>query len=106
MSGLGGKYLCSELANKLLDRLIQRSNAEDGGVDISKNFSMREIDVLHLIAEGLTNSEMSERLFISKRTIEGHRQSSDRKNRLQKYSLIDQVRGFKRNSAVMVGKVQ
>ena len=73
--GLGGRYLCSELANKLLDRLIQRSNAEYGGVDISKNFSMREIDVLHLIAEGLTNSEMSERLFISKRTIEGHRQS-------------------------------
>jgi len=73
--GLGGRYLSSELANKLLDRLIQRSNAEYGGVDISKNFSMREIDVLHLIAEGLTNSEMSERLFISKRTIEGHRQS-------------------------------
>jgi len=71
----GGKYLCSELANKLLERLIQRSNAEFGGVDISKNFSMREIDVLHLIAEGLTNSEMSERLFISKRTIEGHRQN-------------------------------
>jgi DNA-binding NarL/FixJ family response regulator len=71
----GGKYLCSELANRLLDRLIQRSNAEDGGVDISKNFSIREIDVLNLIAEGLTNTQMSERLFISKRTIEGHRQS-------------------------------
>jgi DNA-binding CsgD family transcriptional regulator len=36
---------------------------------------MREIEILHLIAEGLTNSEMSDKLFISKRTIEGHRQS-------------------------------
>jgi DNA-binding NarL/FixJ family response regulator len=73
--GLGGKYLCTELTNKLLEKLIQRSNVEHGGIDLHKNFSMREIDVLHLIAEGLTNSEMSERLFISKRTIEGHRQS-------------------------------
>jgi DNA-binding NarL/FixJ family response regulator len=71
----GNKYLCTELAMKQLDRLIQKSNMEYGGVDISKNFSMREIDVLHLIAEGLTNAEMSDRLFISKRTVEGHRQS-------------------------------
>ena len=71
----GNKYLCSELSIRLLDRLIQKSNMEYGGVDISKNFSMREIDVLHLIAEGLTNAEMSDRLFISKRTVEGHRQS-------------------------------
>lgn len=71
----GNKYLCTELAMRQLDRLIQKSNMEYGGVDISKNFSMREIDVLHLIAEGLTNSEMSDRLFISKRTVEGHRQS-------------------------------
>ena len=39
------------------------------------DFSMREMEVLHLIAEGLTNTEMSDKLFISKRTIEGHRQS-------------------------------
>jgi DNA-binding NarL/FixJ family response regulator len=71
----GNKYLCTELSIRQLDRLIQKSNMEYGGVDISKNFSMREIDVLHLIAEGLTNSEMSEKLFISKRTVEGHRQS-------------------------------
>jgi len=71
----GGKYLCSELSNKLLDRLIQRSNAAYGGADIRKNFSVREINVLKLIAEGLTNSEMAERLFISKRTVEGHRQT-------------------------------
>ena len=71
----GYKYLCTELAIRQLDRLIQKSNMEYGGVDITKNFSSREIDVLHLIAEGLTNSEMSDRLFISKRTVEGHRQS-------------------------------
>ncbi len=71
----GGKYLCSELSNKLLDRLIQQSYFDDGVSPTHKNFSTRELAVLQLMAEGLTNIEMSERLFISKRTIEGHRQS-------------------------------
>jgi DNA-binding NarL/FixJ family response regulator len=71
---IGGKYLCAELAIGMLDKLIQ--NGYNSVVSDTKiDFSVREIEVLHLIAEGLTNSEMSDRLFISKRTIEGHRQS-------------------------------
>jgi DNA-binding NarL/FixJ family response regulator len=72
---IGGKYLCSELAIRLLDKLIQTSNTQVLSPDLSVELSMREIEILHLIAEGLTNSEMSDKLFISKRTIEGHRQS-------------------------------
>ena len=72
----GGKYLCSELSIRLLDKLIQSSAAPlSQKNDPQINFSMREIEILHLIAEGLTNNEMSDKLFISKRTIEGHRQS-------------------------------
>lgn len=72
----GGKYLCSELAIRMLDKLLHNgyhsiSDANKAAIE----FSLREIEVLHLIAEGLTNSEMSEQLFISKRTVEGHRQS-------------------------------
>ncbi|WP_443939316.1 LuxR C-terminal-related transcriptional regulator [Pedobacter sp. MW01-1-1] len=39
------------------------------------DFSLRELEILQLIAEGLTNLQMSEKFFLSKRTIEGHRQS-------------------------------
>lgn len=71
----GGKYLCSELSIKMLEKLSQKNvNAITENVS-NIEFSMREIEVLHLIADGLTNSEMSEKLFLSKRTIEGHRQS-------------------------------
>jgi len=72
---VGGKYLCSELTMNLVDRLINTSKAPTLLVENNIDFSSREIEVLNLIAEGLTNHEMSEKLFLSKRTIEGHRQS-------------------------------
>lgn len=71
----GGKYLCSELAIRMLDKHIQQDHNAIVSSGPKIEFSMREIEVLHLIAEGLTNYEMSDKLFISKRTIEGHRQS-------------------------------
>ncbi|MGF1924640.1 MAG: response regulator [Bacteroidia bacterium] len=71
----GAKYLCSELTMKLVDKLLignyGTSLTPSSGID----FSLREVEVLNLIANGLTNAEMAEKLFISKRTIEGHRQS-------------------------------
>ena len=72
---IGGKYLCSELSIRLLDKLMQSSVIPINQTNPQIDFSMREIEILHLIAEGLTNNEMSDKLFISKRTIEGHRQS-------------------------------
>lgn len=34
--------------------------------------SQRELEVLHLIAQGLSNQEMSERLFLALDTVKGH----------------------------------
>ena len=39
------------------------------------DLSEREIEVLQLISEGYTNMEIADKLFLSKRTVEGHRQS-------------------------------
>ena len=71
----GGRYLCSELAMAYMDKMISEGNTSISTSKSKIDFSTREMEVLNLIAEGLTNSEMSEKLFISKRTIEGHRQS-------------------------------
>jgi DNA-binding NarL/FixJ family response regulator len=71
----GGKYICSELSVQLLDKLMHTVNPAFDKSHQDIDFSMREIEVLHLIAEGLTNNEMSDKLYVSKRTIEGHRQS-------------------------------
>lgn len=71
----GGRYLCSELTMTMLDKMLKNSHHFQPHSRQDIEFSQREIEVLKLIAEGLTNNEMSDKLFISKRTIEGHRQS-------------------------------
>jgi DNA-binding NarL/FixJ family response regulator len=71
----GKKYICAELAVNMLTKLISNGILEQDATFSESDFSSREIEVLHLIAEGLTNLEMADKLFISKRTVEGHRQS-------------------------------
>ena len=72
----GGRYLCEELTMKLVDKLISREGLPSYGLDPSDlSLSPRELEVLELLGEGLTNLEISQKLFLSKRTVEGHRQS-------------------------------
>ena len=42
------------------------------GADVIEPLSGREIEVLELIAEGLTNQEVASRLFLSLHTIKAH----------------------------------
>lgn len=85
----GKKYLCAELVMKLMESLLHTGLCGTTSEEPLVDFSLREIEVLKLIAEGHTNAEMSEKLFLSKRTIEGHRQS-----------LIDKTKS--RNTAVLI----
>ncbi len=67
-------YVCAELAYKLLTKSlmgVRISSSKDQQVKI--DFSTREIEILELIADGYTNLEIAEKLFTSKRTVEGHR---------------------------------
>ncbi|MBN1873914.1 MAG: hypothetical protein JXA33_06775 [Anaerolineae bacterium] len=43
-----------------------------GSPDIVEPLSTRELEVLHLIAEGLSNRAIAERLFITLSTVKGH----------------------------------
>ncbi|NGM61718.1 response regulator transcription factor [Sphingobacterium sp. SGG-5] len=72
----GGRYLCEEIAMLLLEKInkqpdmLQLSEKVMEDIEISE----RELEVLQLIGEGYTNLEIADRLFLSKRTVEGHRQ--------------------------------
>jgi DNA-binding NarL/FixJ family response regulator len=62
----GGLYISSEI-NK--STLSDGSTIQKGG----KKFTKREMEVLTLISEGMTSSEIAAKLFTSRRTVETHR---------------------------------
>jgi DNA-binding NarL/FixJ family response regulator len=70
-----GHYICSELALKFMNRLTQMPEPPDMEDVPEVDFTKRELEVLSLTAEGYTNQEIADKLFTSKRTVEGHRQS-------------------------------
>jgi DNA-binding NarL/FixJ family response regulator len=74
----GHKFICTDIALSLL-RKASNYPSKIPAAPLLKNtgaeLSKREVEVLRLIADGLTNAEIADKLFTSKRTIESHRQS-------------------------------
>ncbi len=65
----GKKYYCNETALTML------SAADNLQSLAAFKISERERDILKMIVQGMTNSLIAERLFLSKRTIDAHRQN-------------------------------
>jgi len=69
----GGRYICSEIVFEMLKK--QLDSPSEVVTAQSVDLSQREEEVLHLIADGFTNQEIADKLFTSRRTVEGHRQN-------------------------------
>lgn len=67
----GNKYLGKEVSEVITSGYIQRIKVDD--VLEKELLSKREVEILKLIAEGFGNKEISDRLFISIRTVESHK---------------------------------
>ncbi|RZK52456.1 MAG: response regulator transcription factor [Pedobacter sp.] len=70
----GERYFASELAITVLERYFRYAN-NSANDEVKISFNERELQVLKLIAEGLTNQEIADVMFLSRRTVEGIRQS-------------------------------
>lgn len=68
----GKNYYSNDVALKLLD---SSENKDSKTLHLKNKISKRELQILKMIAMELTNEEISEQLFISKRTIDTHRQN-------------------------------
>ncbi len=88
----GEKYFSSRISEIMVKSYLRKGSSRDesasiGLIDIADSLTTREREVLSLIAEGLSNQEISERLFISPRTVDTHRT-----NIMQKLDIHDAAR--------------
>jgi DNA-binding NarL/FixJ family response regulator len=64
----GGNYFSQELLYHVIQKIKHRESETK-----SANLSKRETEILLKICEGLSNQQIAETLFISKRTVDKHR---------------------------------
>ena len=73
----GRRYLSPVLAKRAIDAYVRQT--QESTLDRYETLTDREREVLHLAAEGLTNAKVADRLSISPRTAESHRNNMMRK---------------------------
>jgi two-component system NarL family response regulator len=79
----GRSYLCAEVTGAVVGATLR------GGApaDAREHLSVREREVLQLLAEGLSSPQISQRLFVATSTVETHRRNIMRK--LDIHSVAD-----------------
>lgn len=83
----GDVYIFPSLAKVLVKDYLERSGEMDEGI-LSEGLTTREEEVLDLLAQGMTNEEIANRLIISKHTVARHRENLMRKLNLHNRSEL------------------
>ena len=68
----GDSLLDSGITKRLIERFLGRSRLPPDGEALIRQLSTREMEVLKLIAAGLTNAEIAERLVLGESTVKTH----------------------------------
>ncbi len=66
----GKTHIDPEVAGKLFAHIAQSSDQQD--TTVADELSERELDVLKLLAQGLTNTEIAERLYLTRGTVRNY----------------------------------
>jgi len=76
-------YICKEMQDKFVRQVMFKEDKEES----DKELTYKEIEILQLIAKGMTSKEIAGEIFVSPRTVETHRH-----NILKKLDLPNSAR--------------
>ncbi len=66
----GRSFFSGEIMNELIQNINRKKIIKQG-----TNLTDREIEILFLICKGLSNQEIADKLYLSKRTVDKHREN-------------------------------
>lgn len=92
----GEEYFAESISNVILNSYIKK--AKNDSHTHENQLSKRELEVLTLFARGLTNQEIADKLFISIRTVESHKNHI--MQRLELKTSVDLLKFALRNNLV------
>ena len=95
----GYEFYAKTITNILLNNyLSNRNNNTKEKETQQKNLSVREMEVFRLFAEGYSNREIAEKLFISVRTVETHKNNIMKK--INTKTTVDMVKFAIKNNII------
>jgi len=92
----GKHYLGSSLSERAIEMYSQKTT--DGIQEPFDTLSAREREILQMVAQGMTSNDISEKLFISSRTVDAHR--SKLMHKLSLHSRADLIRFAQRRGII------
>lgn len=97
----GFDYYSNSITHILINKYITKLKSEDTyGQGNIKSLSAREIEILQLWGNSFTNKEISEKLFISVRTVESHKNHIMQKLNLK--TTVDLVKFAIKNNIIEI----
>lgn len=71
----GNKFLCGKIVDKMLNPLNDTTPDTRSTSCEGMNITEREMEIIRLVAEGLSNKEVADKLFLSVHTVTTHRKN-------------------------------
>jgi len=94
----GFEFYAKTITNLLLSSYLNKDPDKGENKDIQKGLTVRELEVLKHFAEGMSNRQIADKLFISVRTVESHKTNIMKKINIK--TTVDLVKFAIKNNII------